>query len=176
MLWRSKHMKNVERMLLVKDIKNHVMSQIQFPICYFSGSILLFALNFNWKHVAKYKPQLPFIYFSKGRYVDDSTLRFFFSFHFDLYQHIMKLGTWALQAASFISKALGQSFNRSKLEIYIHSNLRRIKYEPQWFLLHSANISLSLLSTLYIDCHFFNVRECFCVLVLFVAFLSNVMW
>lgn len=154
------------------------MSQIQFPICYFSGSILLFALNFNWKRVAKYKPQLPFIYFSKGRYVDDSTLRFFSPFILICIplQHIMKLETWALQAASFIRKALGQSFNRSKLEIYIHSNLRRIKYEPQWFRLHSANISLSLLSTLYIDCHFFNVSECFYVLILFIAFLSNVMW
>lgn len=39
--------KDVERMLLVKDIKNRVMSQIQFPICCFARSIVLFALNLN---------------------------------------------------------------------------------------------------------------------------------
>ena len=39
--------KDVERMLLVKDVKNRVMSQIQFPICCFARSIVLFALNEN---------------------------------------------------------------------------------------------------------------------------------
>lgn len=39
--------KDVERMLLVKDVKNCVMSQIQFPIFCFARSIVLFALNEN---------------------------------------------------------------------------------------------------------------------------------
>lgn len=32
---------------LLKDIKNCVTSQIQFSVCCFTGSVVLFALNFN---------------------------------------------------------------------------------------------------------------------------------
>lgn len=67
-LWRSKHMQNLERMLLVKYIKNQVMSQIQFPICCFWGSIIFLGLNFSWKCDAKYNLQWPFLYFSKDRF------------------------------------------------------------------------------------------------------------
>lgn len=51
-LWRSKRAEDVERMLLVKDIKNCVTSQIQFPICCFRRNVVLFALNFSEKRDA----------------------------------------------------------------------------------------------------------------------------